>query len=85
MTHAMVFTGVDVGTDGKARYWRVENSWGDENGRKGFYTMHDSWFEHFVFEIAVARSELKNPALMDQEPIVLPPWDPMGALARSNA
>jgi len=84
MTHAMMFTGVDVDPSGKPRYWRVENSWGEENGRKGFYTMHDSWFEHFVFEIAVARAELKDPTLMDQEPIVLPPWDPMGALARSE-
>jgi bleomycin hydrolase len=32
MTHAMMFTGVDVGDDGKPIRWRVENSWGDVNG-----------------------------------------------------
>ena len=42
MTHAMVFTGVDV-VDGKARRWRVENSWGDDVGKKGFFLMNDSW------------------------------------------
>ena len=30
MTHAMLFTGVDV-VDGKPRRWRVENSWGSED------------------------------------------------------
>jgi bleomycin hydrolase len=64
MTHAMLFTGVDV-VDDRPRRWRVENSWGDENGRKGFFTMNDSWFEQHMFEIAA----------------VLPPWDPMGSLA----
>jgi bleomycin hydrolase len=83
MTHAMLFTGVDV-LDGQPRRWRVENSWGDEVGKKGFFIMNDSWFGEFVFEIAVRRSylpeELQN--ALELEPIILPPWDPMGALAR---
>jgi bleomycin hydrolase len=82
MTHAMLFTGVDV-VDGAARRWRVENSWGDENGQKGYYTMNDSWFDEYVFEIAVPRRVLP-PELADRlgdEPIVLPAWDPMGSLA----
>ncbi len=82
MTHAMLFTGVDV-IDGAARRWRVENSWGDENGQKGYYTMTDSWFDEYVFEIAVPR-RLLPPELADRlgdDPIVLPAWDPMGSLA----
>ena len=43
MTHAMLFTGVDV-VDGKPRRWRVENSWDDKVGQKGFFLMNDSWF-----------------------------------------
>lgn len=82
MTHAMVFTGVDL-HDGRPRRWRVENSWGGEKADKGFWTMTDSWFGEHVFEVAVHRSRL--PAdLRDQlaeDPIVLPAWDPMGALA----
>jgi bleomycin hydrolase len=83
MTHAMLFTGVDV-LDGAPRRWRVENSWGTDRGKDGFYTMNDSWFDEYVFEIAARRTAL--PADLQQalsaEPIVLPAWDPMGALAR---
>lgn len=83
MTHAMLFTGVDV-VDGAPRKWRVENSWGDENGDKGFYTMNDSWFDEYVLEIAARKSALPAElrAALDTEPIVLPAWDPMGSLAR---
>ncbi len=87
MTHAMLLTGVDVvdGADGARtpRRWRVENSWGTDKADKGFWTMNDSWFGDYVFEIAVRRdalpAELQD--ALDQEPVVLPAWDPMGALA----
>jgi len=83
MTHAMLFTGVDV-LNGVARKWRVENSWGADKGKDGFYTMNDSWFDQYVFEIAARRSALPADlqAALDTPPIVLPAWDPMGALAR---
>ncbi len=86
MTHAMLFTGVDL-VDGTPRKWRVENSWGDEHADKGFYTMNDSWFDEYVFEIAAPKSMLPAElrAALDQEPTVLPAWDPMGALARESA
>ncbi len=83
MSHAMLFTGVDL-VDGAPRRWRVENSWGDDLGKQGFFTMNDSWFDEYVFEIA-ARRELLPTQLQEAlsgEPIVLPAWDPMGALAR---
>jgi len=86
MTHAMLFTGVDVietSNDPRPRRWRVENSWGEEGGRKGFYVMNDSWFDEYMFEIAARKSYLLNELqdAIDQEPVVLPAWDPMGALA----
>ncbi len=83
MTHAMLFTGVDV-LDGVTRRWRVENSWGSERGKDGFYTMHDSWFDEYVFEIAARRSSLPEDLqqTLEAKPIILPAWDPMGALAR---
>jgi bleomycin hydrolase len=84
MTHAMLFTGVDVADDDTPRRWRVENSWGDENGRKGFYVMNDSWFDQYMFEVAIHRDHLPDALreASEQAPIVLAPWDPMGALAR---
>src|SRR5579859_3076155 len=83
MTHAMLFTGVDI-LDGSTRKWRVENSWGAAKGKDGFYTMNDSWFDEYVFEIAARRGALPDELrdVLDAEPIVLPAWDPMGALAR---
>jgi bleomycin hydrolase len=83
MTHAMLFTGVDV-LDGETRRWRVENSWGADPGQKGFFTMNDSWFDEYMFEIAARKSYLPDELLaaLEEEPIVLPAWDPMGALAR---
>ncbi|MBV72115.1 MAG: aminopeptidase [Myxococcales bacterium] len=83
MTHAMLFTGIDV-RDGSARRWKVENSWGAENGRDGFYQMNDSWFDEYVFEIAAPKSMLPDDLIkaLDDTPRVLPAWDPMGALAR---
>jgi len=82
MTHAMLLTGVDV-LDGEARRWRVENSWGDENGDQGFYTMADNWFDEYVFEVVVDKSRLSAELqeALQANPIVLPAWDPMGALA----
>ena len=82
MTHAMVFTGVDV-LDGVTRRWRVENSWGDQIADKGFFTMNDSWFDQHVFEVAIRRDRLPEELLpvLATEPIVLPAWDPMGSLA----
>jgi bleomycin hydrolase len=83
MTHAMLLTGVDL-VDGNPRKWRVENSWGEQHADKGFYTMNDSWFDEYVFEIAAPKSLLPADLLaaLEENPTVLPAWDPMGALAR---
>lgn len=84
MNHAMVFTGVDIDTDGKPTKWRVENSWGEKTGAKGFMVMTDRWFDEYNYEVAVEKKYL-SPELLEalkMEPIKLPPWDPMGALAR---
>ncbi len=87
MTHAMLFTGVDV-VDGSPRRWRVENSWGAENsGEKGFFTMNDNWFDEHMFEIASPKEYLTKEMVsgLDGEPIKLPAWDPMGSLAKQEA
>ena len=82
MTHAMLFTGVDV-VDGKPRRWRVENSWGDDSGEKGLYTMNDNWYDEHMFEIATPKKYLNAKMLKGLEtvPMVLDAWDPMGSLA----
>lgn len=81
MNHAMVITGVNL-VDGKPNRWKIENSWGDKSGKKGYYVCSDSWFDQYVFQAAVEKEYLgEAAALTDQEAIVLAPWDPMGTLA----
>ncbi|GAB1599588.1 bleomycin hydrolase-like [Argonauta hians] len=83
MTHAMLFTGVSAEGD-KTTKWRVENSWGDEDGDKGYLVMSDNWFSEFVYEVVIDKKFLPENivALLDEEPTVLPAWDPMGSLAK---
>ncbi|KFI59443.1 C1 family peptidase [Bifidobacterium gallicum] len=84
MNHAMAFVGVDVEDDGKTtRRWRVENSWGTKIADKGYFTMSDQWFSQYVYEVAVPKAMLPEEYLkaLDEAPIMLPAWDPMGALA----
>lgn len=45
MTHAMVISGVHLDGAGKAIRYKVENSWGDTAGEKGYFVMTDAWFE----------------------------------------
>ena len=82
MNHAMVITGVNI-VDGKPNRWKIENSWGDERGSKGYYTCSDSWFDKFVYQAAVEKEYLGDLAkFTETEPVVLEPWDPMGTLAK---
>lgn len=85
MNHAMVLTGVDLDENGKPVKWRVENSWGDKGGDKGFMIMTDAWFDQYTYEVAVEKAFLSADllAVLETDPIGLPPWDPMGALARA--
>ncbi|MCJ1435318.1 hypothetical protein MMC27_004690 [Xylographa pallens] len=82
MTHAMVLTAVHV-VDGKSVRWRVQNSWGEKVGSEGWFVMSDKWMDEFTYQAVVdpkfVSEEVRK--VLDQKPIVLPLWDPMGALA----
>lgn len=82
MTHAMVFTGVNL-VDGKPNRWKVENSWGKDIGNRGFFVMSDAWFDQFVYQVVVKKNDLPEhlQTALQQKPIELQPWDPMGSLA----
>ena len=84
MTHAMVLTGVDLDENGKAKKWKVENSWGEEVGNKGYFVASDAWMDEYTYQIVVRKEFLTAAELAayEAEPLVLAPWDPMGALAK---
>ena len=60
MTHAMVLTAVHI-LDGKPVRWRVQNSWGDNPGTKGWFVMSDRWMDQFVYQAVV------DPKFVSQE------------------
>ena len=84
MTHAMLFTGVDLNSKMKPRKWRVENSWGNKRSDRGYDIMTDKWFDEYNYEVVVHKEYLTDEELgaYKKEPVKLPPWDPMGALAK---
>ena len=75
--------GCDCPKGGKPIKWRIENSWGEDSGDKGYLCMTDEWFDEFTYQVVIRKDELEDDILeiMKGETKVLPPWDPMGALA----
>lgn len=84
MTHAMVLTGVDLDQYGTPIKWKVENSWGDKVGEKGYFVASDAWMDEYTYQIVVRKEFLAENELaaFEGEAQVLAPWDPMGALAK---
>jgi len=64
--------------------YRVENSHGDDKADKGYLIMTDDWFNEYLYEVVVDKKHLSKQILqvLEQEPIPLVAWDPMGALAQ---
>ncbi|MBS0727156.1 aminopeptidase C [Streptococcus suis] len=83
MTHAMVLTGVDLDDNEQPLKWKVENSWGDKVGDKGYFVASDSWMDEYTYQIVVRKEFLTQEELAayQAQPQVLALWDPMGALA----
>ncbi|RRD94223.1 aminopeptidase [Clostridiales bacterium COT073_COT-073] len=83
LTHAMVFTGVNLDDEGNPINWQVENSWGKERGQEGVFSMSDQWFSEFVYQIMIDKKyvDAKWLEALTQPVIELEPWDPIGTLA----
>ena len=83
MNHAMVITGVNLDENGKPNRWKIENSWSDERGVKGYYVMNGSWFDKFTYQAVIEKKYLNDKQLegLASEALRFMPWDPMGTLA----
>lgn len=82
LTHAMVLTGVDL-KDDKPMKWKVQNSWGEKVGNKGYYVATDSWMDEYTLQVVINKKHMSEELLTiwETDPVVLPAWDPMGSLA----
>lgn len=76
VSHAMTLVGVDE-DKGNIRQWKVENSWGDKSGEKGFFVMSHNWFKEYVYEVVVHKKYLTKDQqeLLSSTPVELAPWD----------
>ena len=78
-THAMTLTAVDLDANGKPVKWKVENSWGADNGFSGCFIMTNDWFNEYMFRLVVdkkfASEQLQKE--FDQKPTMLTPDDPL--------
>ncbi|MBR3306992.1 MAG: C1 family peptidase [Lachnospiraceae bacterium] len=83
MNHAMVILGVNINDKGKSDRWHIENSWGKDAGKDGYYVAGDGWFDDYVYQVAVDKKYLDAATrkLLAQKPKELEPWDPFGTLA----
>jgi len=77
-THAMTLTAVDVDGTTPTR-WKVENSWGADNGVKGCLVMTDRWFREYMFRLVVDKKYASQQILSEyeQKPVMLTPDDPL--------
>ena len=78
-THAMTLTAVDLDANGKPVKWKVENSWGADNGFSGCFIMTNDWFNEYMFRLVVDKKYASEQLLkeFDHKPTMLTPDDPL--------
>ena len=82
LNHAMTFQGVNLDAAGKPIAWRVENSWGKDACKDGYFIITDRWFDAYVGQAIVHRDYVPADiaAAWDDPatPVVhMDPWSPM--------
>jgi len=78
-SHGMALMGIDTTANGEITKWLLENSWGAKSGYKGFLIMTDEWFDEYMFRLVIKEEFLpaKVKKILEDKPIMLPPWDRM--------
>lgn len=81
-SHAMLITGYHE-DEGEIKRWKIENSWGSSSGTNGFQLMTDKWFDEYVYQIVIHKDLLddKEKEILEKDPRIIQPWDPLGTLA----
>jgi bleomycin hydrolase len=76
--HSMVIVGMDT-LNGKPTKWKIENSWGTDRGKDGFFLMSDDWFDKFGYAVVIHKKYIPEDILklLETTPEELPFWDPL--------
>lgn len=76
-THAMLLTGVDFDADGNPTRWKIENSWGKDVGKDGYFVCSEAYFKEFVYEAVIHKDHFTPEQLemLQKEPQTINPWD----------
>lgn len=83
--HAMNLVGFDK-KDKDINFWKIENSWGDEDGKKGFFSMTDRWFRENTFEIIIDKKFLSKRSLraFEKEKYAYEKYDPLYRMLKKS-
>lgn len=75
-THAMIFTGINFDKKGKPNRYKIENSWGEEVGKKGYFVCSDKYFDEYVYEVIINKKHLndKQKKILKSKAIEHMPW-----------
>ena len=75
--HAMIFVGVNFDAEGRPNRWKIENSWGEDAGKKGYFVCSPAWFREYVYDAVIHKKHLTEAqrALLTQTPKRVNPWD----------
>lgn len=78
-THAMTLVAVDLDKDGNPLKWKVENSWGPNNGAQGCLIMSNRWFNEYMFCLVVDKKYVPENLQkeFEQKPVMVMPEDPL--------
>ena len=78
-THAMTLVAVDLDKDGNPLKWKVENSWGPNNGAQGCLIMSNRWFNEYMFRLVVDKKYVPENLQkeFEQKPVMVMPEDPL--------
>lgn len=76
-THAMLLTGVDFDSDGNPTRWKIENSWGKDVGKDGYFVCSEAYFQEFVYEAVIHKDHFTPEQLemLQKEPQYINAWD----------
>ncbi|MBQ7670533.1 MAG: peptidase C1 [Clostridia bacterium] len=76
-THAMILVGVNFDESGRPERWKIENSWGEDVGKHGYFVCSEKYFREYVYEAIINKKHLneRQAALLDTEPLKVDPWE----------